>query len=529
MAKYGITAEALPEGGAPVDQRSFGTPTAEVAPLTPTAPTFVPGVGTLGADLGGMVKGDQAAQEYRLKDTENTRADQKLGMDKVELGLKSDFLAIAQEDLGIRKEDLKIRQSQNEREGSTFKNAQEKFDWERTAYTKQQEIITGMENASQENGYTGVIDFLKTRDPVMAVQFHAAKMQLDNSIMTNEVMQVKTKNEVSNAMFDSYGVLGKMGSTLMAAAPEDRESMYQQILPMVRKVVPDAPGTVEEATPMFLLGISQATPASQLAAMGGTANASASRVAKIYDDRTRALTAGNSGKAEFLAKAIQAETRKFEDATINQTKAQLGQAKTRLDATMKVSTALATVSKPFTDSMENFKKVKLNLDLLEKNPNNGTAMAQLKYAVVRVAESSGPLTKDDLDRTSGVAGYKTYSKRIESFFTGNNVTLLPEEIAQVREMTAIFMKTSRQQQVDREKTYETMASSPSFNGLVIWKDVPKPSEVYDKLMAPSKQASQEDIQAAMSDPQARQEFVDYFGEGQLPKQAPQAPQQAPQQ
>jgi len=521
MAKYGITAEALPEGGAPVDQRSFGTPTAEVAPLTPTAPTFVPGVGTLGADLGGMVKGDQAAQDFRLKDAENVRADQKLGMDKVELGMKSDFLAIAQEDLGIRKEDLKIRQTQSEMEVATFKNAQEKFDWERTAHTKQQEITAGMENASKENGYTGVIDFLKTRDPAMAIQFHAAKLQLDNSIMSNEVMQVKTKNESSQAMFDSYAVLGKMGTSLMSAAPEDREAMYQQILPMVRKVVPDAPDNIEEATPMFLLGISQATPANQLAAMNGNTQKSVSKSGKLYDDLSKAKTAGDVGKVEFLNQAIQAETRKFEDATINQTKVELGQAKTKLDATMKVGSALASVSKPFTDSMENFKKIKLNLELLDKNPSNGTAMAQLKYAVVRVAESSGPLTKDDLDRTSGVAGYKTYSKRIESFFTGDNVTLLPEEIAQVREMSAIFMKTSRQQQVDREETYKTMASSPSFNGLVDWKDVPKPSEVYDKMMTPSKQASQEDIQAAMSDPQARQEFIDYFGEDQLPKQAPQ--------
>ena len=91
------------------------------------------------------------------------------------------------------------------------------------------------------------------------------------------------------------------------------------------------------------------------------------------------------------------------------------------------------------------------------------------------------------------------------------------------------MKDFRQQQVDREQSYQNMTSSPSFNGLVDWKDVPKPSEIYDKMTAPARQASQEDIQAAMSDPQAMQEFIDYFGEDQLPKQAPQAPQQAPQQ
>jgi len=524
MAQYGITAEALPKGGAPVDQRSFGTPTAEVAPLTPTAPTFVPGVGMLGADLGGMVKGDQAAQDFRLKDAENVRADQKLGMDKVELGMKSDYLAIAQEDLGIRKEDLKIRQTQSSMEVATFKNAQEKFDWERTAHTKQQELTAGMENASRENGYTGVIDFLKTRNPVMAIQFHAAKLQLDNSIMSNEVMQVKTKNESSQAMFDSYAVLGKMGSSLMAAAPEDRETMYQQILPMVRKVVPDAPDNIEEATPMFLLGISQATPANQLASMNVNTQKSVSKSGKLYDDLSRAKTAGDAGKVDFITKAIQAESEKFQDITINKTKVELSQSKTKMDATMKVSAALASVSKPFTENMENFKKVKLNLELLAADPNNGTAMAQLKYGVVRLSEK-GPLTKDDLDRTSGVAGYNNYSKQVESFFTGDNITLIPKEIAQVRAMSEVYMKDFRQQQVDREQSYQKMTSSPSFNGLVDWKDVPKPSEIYDKMTAPAKQASQEDIQAAMSDPQARQEFIDYFGEDQLPKQAPQTPQQ----
>jgi len=520
MANYGITKEALPEGSGAIDKKTFGTSTPmQDTPAAPD-PTFVQGVGMLGADLGGYVKGVQARQDFQLRGAENARADERLGMDKVELGMKSDYLAIAQEDLGIRKEDLKMRQRESDMSVQNFKNAQEKFSWERDAYTKQKDITAGMENAAAENGYTGVIDYLKTRDPMMAITFHAEKLKLDNAISNNEVVQAKTKNEVSQAMFDSYAVLGKMGSTLMAAAPEDRDTLYKQMLPMVRKVNPEAPDNVEDATPMFLLGISQATPANQMAALTGGIQKAETKIGKLYNDLQRAQVSGDSGRVAALTSAIGGERQKYENASIQKATAELRQTQSSYDATLKTSNNLQAVSKSFTESMENFKKVTMNLELLKKDPYNGTAMAQLKYGVVRLSEK-GPLTKDDLDRTSGVAGYNNYSKQVESFFTGDNITLLPKEIAQVRDMSEAFMKDARQQQFDRESQFEKMVTAPEFQGLVDWKNVPKPSAIYDKMTAPPKQPSQEDIQAAMSDPQARQEFIEYFGADALPKQAPQ--------
>lgn len=491
MVNYGIDQTA-----APLSQQNFGAQREIKAPqFNGPAQTFVPGVGMLGPDLGGAVKGDLARQEYMLKESENQREEEKLGLAKEKFGVEKDYLAIAQEDLGIRLADLNMRK--------------EEHSWKVEDRDKMGQLDLGMKEAMSKGGYGGVIDYLKTEDPTMALKFHAEKLKLDAEIMQNDVMQARAPTEKLKAMAESYAVLGKQGAAILSAKPEDREDMYRHMLPMIKKVNPDAPDTLERAVPMLMLSAAQATPESQLFASRFEMQKAESAIGKMYNDLFVARQQGDTEKTKTITEMIEKERNKADIVQVRETELSLRNVKDRFEASRKVTGDLQKVSKPFLDQMEIFVPVKNQLKLVEKDPTDGTALSQLRYRVVRLSEK-GPLTADDLNRTSGLAGYANYSKNIESWFSGNNIALNPKEVGQVRSMLNVYMDQAVQAQEVREKMYGDLVSS-QFSQLVDYNQVPKPSELFKKTIADKPQPTQEDVQAASQDPQARQEFIEYFG------------------
>ena len=206
MINYGIG-----QTEAPLSQQNFGAPREIKAPQFNGGQTFVPGVGMLGPDLGGAVKGDMARQEYMLKESENQREEEKLGLAKEKFGLEKDYLAIAQEDLGIRLSDLNMRK--------------EEHSWKVEDRDKLERLDSGMKEAASREGYFGVIDYLKRENPVMALEFHAKKLKLDEGIMQNNVMQARLPAEKATALAESYRVLGKLAMGVLQAPEKDRQEM----------------------------------------------------------------------------------------------------------------------------------------------------------------------------------------------------------------------------------------------------------------------------------------------------------------
>ena len=251
---YG-TANNNPVAYPALSQQKFGlaetqSPAGVHAPIP--AATVVPGVGVLGADLGGYVKGDMLAQQYNMNNREDQRESEKLGLAKEKFGLEKDYLKIAQAELGIKMDDQAMER--------------EAFSWKRKDRAQEDYIQQGMQQAAEQGGYGGVIDFLKTADPFKAVQFHAEKIKLDQSIMSTDVMRAVAPNEIGKAKLEAYGVIGKMGRAIMQAEPADQEKMFRTMRPMMEQVFgkDGAPNSLAEALPMYMLAVAQATPENQL-------------------------------------------------------------------------------------------------------------------------------------------------------------------------------------------------------------------------------------------------------------------------
>lgn len=142
---------------------------------------------------------------------------------------------------------------------------QELLGFKRTDREKKRMIDDGMIGAVNEGGYEGVIEYLKRVDPDRAIEFHKEKLSLDEAMMKNELYKGLMPLEKEKALAEGYAVLGKMGYSLLKARPEDRDNMYKLMLPMVQKLNPNAPKTLNnEAVGMFLLAAAQSTDANEL-------------------------------------------------------------------------------------------------------------------------------------------------------------------------------------------------------------------------------------------------------------------------
>jgi hypothetical protein len=194
---------------------------------------------------------------------------------------------------------------ENARQQDTQSMMDTKFAQSNQDRTKKQIIDIGMQKAAQQGGYEGVIQYLKIADPDRAMSFDSQKKDLDAKILRNDTMKTTLDSQKQNAMFESYGVLGKMGMAILKAAPEDREAMYNQMKPMIKQVVPDAPDDLQAAVPMFMLGAAQAMPASQLFATQASVASLQSKQGVLLDDITKA--ASTYGTDSEQVKLLQSE------------------------------------------------------------------------------------------------------------------------------------------------------------------------------------------------------------------------------
>lgn len=234
-------------GQGTINQQSFAMPGSvpvNSIPATPPGPTYVPGFGFLGPDLGGAVKGAQAAQEYQMNAAANQRANEQLGMSKVKLAQDQDYLNIAKEMLGINLN---------------------KASMETQTFEKQQAIEAGMTQAAQNGGLPGVIDYLTSADPEKAITFQAAKLKLEAGFMENQTYQMAHQNDKAEAMMASYAAMGKFGAAIMNAPAEKREALYQGMLPIMKQFYKDMPDELDgKAVAALGAGMAMSTPAATL-------------------------------------------------------------------------------------------------------------------------------------------------------------------------------------------------------------------------------------------------------------------------
>lgn len=214
---------------------------------------------------------------------------------------------------------LQLAQHADVRDEKRLSMDQEAFSWKREDRNKRQFIENGMAEAFQQGGYSGVIDFLQNNDPEKAIEFTNKKIQLDDNLMKSDVMRSLAPLQQAQAMTEAYGAMGQMGATLLKAAPEDRNAMYQQMLPILKKINPEAPDSLnDDAVAMFQLGVAQSMPANIFYANQKQLTSSQSAVGKLDADiRSRVQngeTPDNSPGLRVLMQELDAHSTKAQAA-----------------------------------------------------------------------------------------------------------------------------------------------------------------------------------------------------------------------
>lgn len=477
--KYGNTftnySESSPVASdVPPDQQPKGI----VRPVE--SPQLAPGVqsmttpGVYGPDFSGAMQGNQERQKYQLLQAESARAEESLG-------IKKDYLSIAQEDLGIRKEDLVLRQRKADDEHT-------EFTWKAQEYKEQKEIQAGMKEAAAQGGYGQVIDYLKVADPARAVQFHAAKLELDQKMMQTETMQAILPNEKLKAQVEAYGIIGKFGAAVMKAPPEEQQQMYDQVKPMMEQAAGPMPDEVEQARSIFLLGAAQSTPEAILFQGVQTVGKYSTQVSKAAAE-LESRRASNIPDSDEVSQALIAKIKNVEQDNHVQN-LQIARAQQQLalggkDAAEKTVNTIRSDSKNFIASMESLGPVLKVIQVLDKDPLNSIAQNGLRMQMARASGEKGPLNEQDIQRTGSAAGFAKVDKEVVSFLSGNQVQLNAREIKQATVIAKSYFDNAQTVQMQREDEYRKQyASQPDLKKYYDFESLALPSKMYKSIVYP---------------------------------------------
>lgn len=474
----------------PVSQLSFAAPGTQMATTPPQyngGQTWVPGVGLLGADLGGAVKGDMLRQQYAMNAAQNNREEEAIGLAKTKTAQQQDYLQMAQAELGI-----KLNEAANAE----------------NTYMKGEQLENGMVMAAREGGFEGVIDFLKANNPMQALQAQAAKLQLDHGIMENETYKLAHANDKNVAMLQGYQMLGSMGATLLNTPPDQRAQAYKELLPIARQIDPNMPKELDSnAVSKFMLGMTLSTPANILYNKQKQAAAAQSTVGKLQADIESRIANGETAESSPALKSLLLESAATDakaTEAMNQAEAfkytqqaqQLSAQKTQLDVQNAKQSLISSItnnyekrSKPYADFLSSTNKIESALQVLQNDPTNPAAMQTLQYGFAKVLNGTGVLTDQDINRTAASDGQAAQAwKQIQSLGTGGKVVLTPNEISNMSKMYGVMKQSIEAKQLKTDMFYQNQLKTNGLpsNSLQFYKSAP-PEALQQLMSDPSPQ------------------------------------------
>jgi hypothetical protein len=446
---YGISQEA--DNAASNTLPKTRTPS---APVYQGGSTYIPSMGmSIGPDLGGAVAGDQARQEYMLNQNKDARAEE-------DLSLRKDYVDIAREDLGIRKEDLSMKK--------------EKFSWDRSAHDKEEQIQKGMADAAQVGGYSGVVDYLKDVDPERAIQFHSNKIKLDDQILNNDVLQSTAQNDKSKAMFESYGILGKMGTALLNAPEDQRDAMFKTMDPMLEKVLgPNRPKTLAEAVPTFMLGIGQATPENMLFASNKSSVLNETDIGKNEMAQNELIKKGATTENSQVLRDLQAHRKALQDKDVQEglqtfaAESQINEKNANAAEQVQKNTesfnkTLEKSSSDYSKALDSYVQVKGHIEALKKDPTNSYSQSVVSRMFVK-SINTGAMSIADESLQDGATGIDGLNKKLQNMIgnEGFKVQLTTKEQAALDHAWEVSMKSKYDRQKSIEEQYLKSANQYS--------------------------------------------------------------------
>ncbi len=356
----------------------------------------------------------------------------------------------------------------------------EQQSWARTDRAEKRNVDAGMRDAAKQGGFEGVVDFLKTADPDRAMTFQSAKLDLDKKIMSTDLYSALLPVEKAKALFEGYGVLGKMGSALLNAPEKDRSNMYQTMLPMIKTINPQASSTLDgNAVSMFMLAAAQATPENILFDANKRLTSSGTSIEKIDSAISTRLKAGEDGNSPLMKDLMaqrEIETNKVQQSRFTLQAAQnkaLGQDQSNAkDAAQAQSTQYTLVSKMNKDLNDQSKDyndyltIKSDLDgslkTLEQNGGKG-GLAQITAvkALARVFAGNKMVrdsTVQSMIHSAGSDVDETVKKLQSINGQDGKVILSPEEVGQLKQLNQNVAQEKWKQQQERNDFYSKQAS-----------------------------------------------------------------------
>lgn len=175
----------------------------------------------------GFVEGFRAAQQMKNQRAANARAEQ------------ANMRAQQQHQINMQKQQIMLQQMKQE-----------------------VQFQKGRDMAVQQGGVEGLKDYLMKTRPKEGLALQKQQESLNQSIMkTMQAKQAVSSNEMS-LFSQKQKILGGVYAQVMNADQKVRQQVYQDALPQIRKLDPDAPDQFDPGRAMMAIG--QAIPANQL-------------------------------------------------------------------------------------------------------------------------------------------------------------------------------------------------------------------------------------------------------------------------
>lgn len=420
--------------------------------------TFVPGVGMIGPDLGGAVKGDMLRQQELRANNQDFRAESQLGLATRAQANQDDYVKIAQQKLGIDLSDLSMRQT--------------KFGWQSQDRDRQQKIINGMAQAGAQGGYGAAIDFLKTVDPMMAVGLEAQKQKLDAGIMQNQVMQAQLPSQIQNGMLASYATLGKMYQGIMNAPADKQQQLYQTMRPMILKVNPHASEQWDSSSQAdALLSTSQAMPQSTLwntFQQQAYNNTQTGKINTALGWATKTF-GSDSPQVASLQQEQQSTEAKLLQSTIDNTKAQSEVNKNnqqvatqQFNNTQTLNDNMTKANPGYIPFLQNMQMMQPLINTIKKDPNSPEALVAgnsllVQYAKMHQDKRINPVLLDTGLTDNHLQGWY---KQVESEIGSGKIAISPENLNGLVNVVGSIANSYQNSQLNVENQYKK--TIPSF-------------------------------------------------------------------
>lgn len=447
-----------PNNTAPLSQQSFAANKPAAPPPRWNQPDqFVPGVGMMGPDLGGAVKGDLLRQQRDLAEKADARQEEQLGLEKENFGLKKDYLAIAQETLGINKADLQIRQSDL---GMRLETHELEMQKARSATMIQE----GLADAFKNGGYLAQVDFLANNGmPNEAITLQAAKLKLDDQIMQMPVMKAKGDAEIAESKSKIYAAGGAFAKTLMDTPKEEQSQMYQVMKPAMTSIfgedfMPKEWGL--EASAKFQMMIANATPAAQLYEAKKGLEYSDTEIGKLQmtiDKMKKNGMTMNDPGLKAATTALAAETAKAQNSLLEVNRTQMTMEKDKMQTKESQYKNRLELINNVSKGSERWNKIEAtkwlvedSMQTLEKDPKNSIAQNNIVKAVI-TGMKDGTVTEADLKNISG-SNQGVIDKALNYTGIGDTAKFTPNEIETMSRGYLKFVD----QQFAKQKEMESM-------------------------------------------------------------------------